>query len=184
MRAVTLIPAAVTPLPPLSLTRKLFPLVALLAGCSYVPMVPGISPFKIDIQQGNYVTQDMVAKVNPGMSKAQVRFALGTPLIVDPFHNDRWDYVYELQKRGRIVEHRRIIAVFQDDKLVSIDGVAAPAAPGSNTGAGSIFTGAGAAAPKTATETPVKPAPAVTGTLLEPASKAGTDAPSEKPSQR
>ena len=73
--------------------RILFLLVLLLAGCSYIPMLPGLKPHKIDIQQGNYVTQDMVSKVKPGMSRSQVRFALGTPLVADQFHPDRWDYV-------------------------------------------------------------------------------------------
>ena len=99
-------------------------------------MIPGLGPHKIDIQQGNYVTQDMVAKLKPGMTRSQVRFALGTPLIVDPFHADRWDYVYVLQKGGRVVEQRRIVVVFQDDKLLRIEGdivpsttTAAPRAP-------------------------------------------------------
>src|SRR5437763_14008125 len=102
-------------------------LIVLAAGCRQVPMRPGISPHKIDIQQGNYVTQDMVAKLKPGMSKSQVRFALGTPLVVDPFHNDRWDYIYVLQKRGRVVEQRRIVVLFQEDKLMRIDGDIVPA---------------------------------------------------------
>ena len=103
-----------------------FPLL-LLAGCNYVPSIPGLSAHKIDIQQGNYVTQDMVAKLTPGMSRSQVRFALGTPLIVDPFHSDRWDYVYVLQKKGRTIEQRQIVVVFKDDKLVRIDGDVTPA---------------------------------------------------------
>ena len=85
-------------------------------------MLPGITAYKIDIQQGNYVTQDMVDKLKPGMSKSQVRFALGTPLIVDPFQTDRWDYVYVLQKQGRVVEQRRIVVTFQGDKLTRIEG--------------------------------------------------------------
>src|SRR5687767_12705852 len=64
--------------PPLPM-RMFIPLVLLLAGCQHVPML-GLSPHKIDIQQGNYVTQDMVDKLKPGMSRSQVRFALGTPL--------------------------------------------------------------------------------------------------------
>lgn len=91
-------------------------------------MLPGLSAHKMDIQQGNYVTQDMVAKLKTGMSKSQVRFALGTPLVVDPFHNDRWDYIYVLQQKGRIVEQRRIVALFSDDKLVRIEGDVVPAA--------------------------------------------------------
>jgi outer membrane protein assembly factor BamE len=126
--------------PPLLLSsiRKLLPLlpfVALLTSCQYVPMIPGITPYKIDIQQGNYVTQDMVAKLKPGMSKSQVRFALGTPLVVDAFHNDRWDYIYVLQKGGQVREHRRIIVLFEQDKLLRIEGDVAPSLTGANANA-------------------------------------------------
>lgn len=102
--------------------RKLILMMLLLAGCQSVPMLPGLTPHKIDIQQGNYVTQDMVDKLKPGMSRSQVRFGLGTPLVVDPFHDNRWDYVYVLQKKGRIVEQRRIVVIFQEDKLLRIEG--------------------------------------------------------------
>jgi outer membrane protein assembly factor BamE len=94
----------------------------LLAACQRAPNLPGLTAHKVDIQQGNVVTQDMVAKLKPGMSKSQVRFALGTPLVVDPFHNDRWDYVYVQQKRGRVTEQRRIVVLFSDDKLLRIEG--------------------------------------------------------------
>lgn len=107
---------------PVSPTRTLLCVAVLLGGCSRVPMLPGLTPFKMDIQQGNYVTQDMVAKLKPGMSKAQVRFALGTPLVVDPFHAERWDYIYVLQKRGKVVEQRRLIVVFADEKLLRLEG--------------------------------------------------------------
>ena len=109
-----------------SRTRILILSLLLLAGCQRVPMLPGLSAHKIDIQQGNYVTQDMVDKLKPGMSRSQVRFALGTPLVADPFHADRWDYVYVLQKKGRVVEQRRIVVVFQEDKLVKVDGDVVP----------------------------------------------------------
>jgi outer membrane protein assembly factor BamE len=105
---------------------KLIALLVLCAGCQRVPMLPGLTPFKIDVQQGNLVTQEMVTKLKPGMSKAQVRFALGTPLVVDPFHHDRWDYVYVLQKRGRLIEHRRIVVLFDQDKLLRIEGDVVP----------------------------------------------------------
>jgi len=101
---------------------KLILLALLLTGCNYVPMLPGLSAHRIDIQQGNYVTQEMVDRLKPGMSRSQVRFGLGTPLVADLFHPDRWDYVFVLQKKGRIVEQRRIVAVFQEDKLVRIEG--------------------------------------------------------------
>jgi outer membrane protein assembly factor BamE len=111
-----------------SFTRTLLCLALVLGGCSRVPVLPGLTPFKMDIQQGNYVTQDMVAKLKPGMSKAQVRFALGTPLVVDPFHAERWDYIYVLQKRGKVLEHRRLIVLFEDDKLLRLEGDVTPTA--------------------------------------------------------
>lgn len=101
----------------------------LLAGCGKVPMLPSLQPYKIDIQQGNYVTQDMITKLKPGMTRSQVRFALGTPLIVDPFRTDRWDYVYMLHRQGSLVEQRQVTVVFKGDVLDRIEGdvVARPA---------------------------------------------------------
>jgi outer membrane protein assembly factor BamE len=78
--------------------------------------------YKIDVQQGNVVTQDMLNKVKPGMTKNQVRFALGTPLIQDAFHRDRWDYVYEMQKDGKVVKRSHLTLFFKDDKLVRMQG--------------------------------------------------------------
>ena len=98
----------------------------LTAGCQYVPTIPLIGPHKIDIQQGNYVTQEMVDKLKPGMTRSQVRFALGTPLIADPFHADRWDYVYVYETKGRLFAKRRIVVVFKDDALVGIEGDVVP----------------------------------------------------------
>ncbi|HVS27804.1 MAG TPA: outer membrane protein assembly factor BamE [Burkholderiales bacterium] len=85
-----------------------------------------ITPHKIDVQQGNVVTQDMLEKVKPGMTKSQVRFVLGTPLISDPFHSDRWDYVYRFNKAGELIEQRKLTAVFEGDKLKKIEGAALP----------------------------------------------------------
>ena len=136
--------------------RIVIPLVLLLAGCQSVPMLPGLSAHKIDIQQGNYVTQDMVDKLKPGMSRSQVRFALGTPLVVDPFHADRWDYVYVSHKRGRLVDKRLIVVVFQDDKLVRLEGEgAASATPGAARGAATPAQ-AGAATPADAPRVPAQ----------------------------
>jgi outer membrane protein assembly factor BamE len=88
-----------------------------------MPDVPTvISPYRIDIQQGNVVTQEMISKLKPGMTRAQVRFALGSPLVVDPFRTDRWDYVYMLQKQGKETERRNITVIFSEDKLVRVDG--------------------------------------------------------------
>jgi outer membrane protein assembly factor BamE len=105
----------------------------LIAGCSMptLPTLPGLTPYKMDVQQGNVVTQEMIAKVQPGMTRNQVRFALGTPLVVDPFRTDRWDYVYYFQKAGVVAEQRRIAVIFKDDKLVRIEGDVVPADTGS-----------------------------------------------------
>ena len=69
----------------------------LLAGCS-APNLPGI--YRMDIQQGNVITADMLTRLEPRMTKRKVRFVLGTPLISDPFNDNRWDYVYTRQTRA------------------------------------------------------------------------------------
>lgn len=93
-----------------------------------LPLGP-LAPYRMDIQQGNVVTQDMIEKVKPGMTRSQVRFALGTPLVVDAFHNDRWDYVYFFQKAGTVVEQRHIAVYFKDDRLSRIEGDVVPVDP-------------------------------------------------------
>jgi outer membrane protein assembly factor BamE len=85
-----------------------------------------LTPYRAEVQQGNVVTQDMISKLQPGMTRGQVRFALGTPLVVDPFRQDRWDYVYLLMKQGEVKERRRIVVVFKDDKLVGFEGDVIP----------------------------------------------------------
>jgi|SRR5262245_17868274 len=89
-----------------------------------------LAPYRAEVQQGNVVTQDMIAKLQPGMTRSQVRFALGTPLLVDPFRQDRWDYVYMLMKQGEVKERRRIVVVFKDDRLVALEGDVAPLGSG------------------------------------------------------
>lgn len=117
-------------LSPTSMRLLFWLFLTLLAGCgSWSNPIDRIKPHKIDIPQGNALTQDMLDKLKPGMTKSQVRFILGTPLIVDPFHNNRWDYVFRLEKEGKLVENRRVTVVFEDDRLKALQGdiVAAPA---------------------------------------------------------
>jgi len=121
---------------PLTSARYIVLAVLLLAGCGGVPTLPSVTPYKIDIQQGNVVTQEMVAKLKPGMTRQQVRFALGTPLVVDPFRTDRWDYVYLYEKAGKTQEQRRIAVIFKDDKLAHIEGDVVPAGAPVVTGGG------------------------------------------------
>ncbi|MDX2220209.1 MAG: outer membrane protein assembly factor BamE [Burkholderiales bacterium] len=96
--------------------------VLMLAGCSY------LSPHKIDIQQGNLITKEAFAAVKVGLTKAEVRAALGTPLLQDVFHANRWDYYFSHEQYGgfaklkRVNEERRITFFFENDKLARIEG--------------------------------------------------------------
>ena len=107
--------------------RPLFAALCLasLAACGL--RIPGITPYKIDIQQGNFISQDMVAQLKPGMSKDQVRLTLGTPLLTDVFHADRWDYVYWREAPDGKRESRRVAVFFADGKLARVDGDVVPA---------------------------------------------------------
>lgn len=78
--------------------------------------------YKIDIQQGNVVTQNMLQKVKTGMDKQQVGFILGTPLVVDVFNQDRWDYLYTFKPGRGERDQRNISLYFEEDRLVRIDG--------------------------------------------------------------
>jgi len=118
--------------------RNVMAVLLLLAGCRDMPTLPAITPYRMDVQQGNFVTQEMIAKLKPGMTQSQVRFALGTPLVVDPFHSDRWDYVYLYQKAGVVTEQRRIVVIFKDGKLVRIEGDVVPAVAGTTAGEGKV----------------------------------------------
>lgn len=88
-----------------------------LAGCSF----PGV--YKIDIQQGNVVTQDMIDQLRPGMTRSQVRFIMGNPLITDTFHANRWDYLYSLQPGGGQRLQERVSVNFDaNDQLAGLSG--------------------------------------------------------------
>lgn len=109
-------------------------LVTALTACSSAPDITSrLSPYRIDVRQGNFVTQEMVAKLKPGMSRDQVRFALGTPLVTDIFHANRWDYVYRFQPGRGEVQLRRLSVFFEDDKLVRVGGDVVPSATGGAT---------------------------------------------------
>ena len=81
---------------------------------------PGV--YRIDVEQGNIVTQDMVEQLQPGMSKRQVRFILGTPLIEDTFNRDRWDYVYNNRNGLEVLSESTLTVVFECDTLVDVQG--------------------------------------------------------------
>ena len=97
-------------------------LATVLSGCSSVPRI--VNEYKIDVQQGNVLTQEMVSQLKPGLTKDQVRFILGTPVLIDVFHPNRWDYVYRLQKGNTGAVEMRKFTAFCDasEKLVRVSG--------------------------------------------------------------
>jgi outer membrane protein assembly factor BamE len=82
--------------------------------------LPGI--YSMDIHQGNIVSQEMVDQLRPGMNKRQVAFIMGTPLLQDPFHDERWDYLYANEPSGKARLQKRISLVFKEDELVGLQG--------------------------------------------------------------
>jgi len=110
--------------------KRFLLLLPFLAACSNGPVVTGltpvitsiIQPYRIDVRQGNFVTQDMVAQLKPGLSREQVRFILGSPLVADMFHADRWDYVYRFQPGRGEAQQRGLTVFFQDNKLTRVAG--------------------------------------------------------------
>lgn len=80
------------------------------------------SIYKLDVQQGNVVTQEAVNQLKPGMNKRQVRYIMGSPLLVDVFHQTRWDYVYTNQPGGEARQQRKISLFFEADVLKGVEG--------------------------------------------------------------
>lgn len=102
-------------------------------------LLPGV--FKFPIQQGNIVTQEMIDQLQPGMTRAQVRFVMGTPLVADTFAQNRWDYLYDLTRPSGKKLREQVSIYFDGDRLVGISGDYLPG--------GAAGAGAGAAAEKT-----------------------------------
>lgn len=91
-----------------------------LGGCAWLNDLPFVH--KPEIQQGNVLDQDAINQLQPGMSKTQVRFIMGTPLLVDVFHQERWDYIYSMQIGHQPREQKRLSIFFEDNRLASIKG--------------------------------------------------------------
>ena len=99
-------------------------------GCSVPHRMPEVGDLpivhKIDIQQGNVVTQEMLSQLQVGMEKNKVLFVMGTPVIKDTFHANRWDYLYVYKPGRKDAERRHIVLYFEDDKLARIEGDVRP----------------------------------------------------------
>ena len=117
----------------------LLTLSAALSACSSLPSMPSlptwsslssisgekvlglVTPYRVEIVQGNVLTKEQVSRVQPGMTRDQVKDLLGTPLLTDVFHSDRWDYTFTIRRQGTPFEQRKVVAWFDGDKLKSLD---------------------------------------------------------------
>ncbi len=102
-----------------------------LAGCGSLDRMShgitgSLSPYKVEVVQGNFVSKEQVEALKPGMTRLQVRDILGTPLLASVFHADRWDYVFTLKRQGTEPQLRRLAVFFKGDTLERFDGDAMP----------------------------------------------------------
>jgi len=109
--------------------RAAVPLAALasaLAGCGGLKVTENffnaVTPYRIEVVQGNVITSEQIGFAKPGLTRAQVRDILGSPLLTDPFHSDRWDYVFTIRRQGADPQLRRVIVRFKADVLDSVEG--------------------------------------------------------------
>lgn len=112
---------------------SLLALAAGLSACSSLPSLDAlpsvagdkvlglVTPYRVEVVQGNVLTKELVAKVKPGMPRAQVRDLLGSPLLTDIFHDNRWDYVFTIRRQGAPYQQRKVVAWFEGDQLKSLD---------------------------------------------------------------
>ncbi len=103
-----------------------------LSGCQSLPSLPKVdwsadrflgvvTPYRVEVVQGNVITSEQAGAIKPGMNRAQVRDVLGSPLLADVFHVDRWDYVFTIRRQGTEPQSRRIVVLFAGDVFKSID---------------------------------------------------------------
>jgi len=101
---------------------------SVLAGCGGLKVTENflgaITPYRVEVVQGNVITSEQIVAAKPGLTRAQVRDVLGSPLLADPFHADRWDYVFTIRRQGAEPQLRRVVVRFKADVLDSIEGAA------------------------------------------------------------
>ena len=122
------------PAMPLSQRHRVLAAAALLAalgGCSTVDgyshsLLNSITPYKVEVVQGNFISREQVDALQKGMSREQVRNVLGTPLVTSLFHGDRWDYVFTLKRRGTDAQKRHLAVFFKDDAMDRVEGDTMP----------------------------------------------------------
>ena len=118
-----------------ALTQCFYPfglaVVLALSACGSLEF-PGV--YKLTIQQGNIVSQEMIDRLKPGMTRSQVQFVLGNPVLADSFERDRWNYVYTIDIPGQSIIERELIIVFENDRLLRFEGDYTPSENKVNTG--------------------------------------------------
>ena len=142
--------------------------VAVCSGC-----VSHFSAYKLDIRQGNFITPEMRDKLKLGMSRQQVRYVMGTPLLSDTFHGDRWDYIYSLAQHDTVVEKQVLTLYFEGDNLTRIDDSTMPAvvpAPTTEQPASAVIAASAVA------DAPVVAAPVVAAPTVPDAAQGAADA--------
>lgn len=102
-------------------------LAGILAGCSSVnrtsqSLVDTITPYRVEVVQGNFVSKEQVEALKPGISREQVRNILGSPLVTSLFHADRWDYVFTIKRRGLDIENKKLTVYFSGYVLERVEG--------------------------------------------------------------
>lgn len=85
-----------------------------------------VSPYRVEVVQGNVVTKEQLAIVKPGLTRDQVRQVLGAPLLADPFHGDRWDYVFLIRRQGTEPQQRAVVVHFSGDTVKSLEAAELP----------------------------------------------------------
>ena len=118
-----------------ALTQCFYPfglaVVLALSACGSLEF-PGV--YKLTIQQGNIVSQEMIDRLKPGMTRSQVQFVLGNPVLADSFERDRWNYVYTIDIPGQAIIERELIIVFENDRLLRFEGDYTPSENKVDTG--------------------------------------------------
>jgi outer membrane protein assembly factor BamE len=104
---------------------------AVLAGCSSFDggthrLATALTPYKVEVVQGNFISREQVDSLQNGMTREQVRNVLGTPLVTSLFHGDRWDYVFTLKRQGVDPQRRHLTVYFKDDLMDRVDGDTMP----------------------------------------------------------
>lgn len=107
----------------LALSFLSLPLMSCSVALNHLPYV-----YKIDVNQGNMIDQAMIDQLRPNMTKRQVLYVMGTPMLADFFHENRWDYIYQIKKGGEDVEKKAISIFFENDKIKGIQGDLKPSA--------------------------------------------------------